>query len=62
MLIKILSKCFSKFGKIVKNMQKKLEQAAAICNNIFTSLMGLAIRPQVSSEPGLFFAQKQEGE
>jgi hypothetical protein len=47
-------------------MQKKsenlLEPFKIICDNTYTSLMGLAIRPQVSSEPGLFFAQKQGGE
>ena len=41
-------------------MQKKpkilLEHFARINDNINTPLMGLAIRPQVSSEPGLFFA------
>ncbi len=43
-------------------MQKKhkilLEHLRRIYDNIYTSLMGLAIRPQVSSEPGLFFAHK----
>ncbi len=43
-------------------MQKKseifLEHSTEIFDNIYTSLMGLAIRPQVSSEPGLFFAHQ----
>ncbi len=41
----------------MKKMKNSLELFVYINDNIYTSLMGIAIRPQVSSEPGLFFAQ-----
>ena len=35
-----------------------LDFSDVVDDNSVTSLIGLAIRPQVSSEPGFFFAQK----
>lgn len=39
-----------------KNAKNLLDFFGYISDNIITSLVGIAIRPQVSSEPGLFFA------
>jgi len=46
-----------KHKKKLKKMENLLDFRSYISDIIYTSLMELAIRPQVSSEPGLFFAQ-----
>jgi hypothetical protein len=49
----------NKFKKFVKKMNNLLDFLNRIGDNTVTSLVEMATRPQVSSEPGFFFAHRK---